>query len=88
MEVGLEAGASTAYRVDGVDELQEDWFTGVHTVGVTSGASVPEILVRDVLTWLAERDFGDVEEITTAEETLIFALPPELRRDMKAAAAR
>lgn len=88
VEVGLEAGASTAYRVDRVDELQEEWFAGAHTVGVTSGASVPEILVRGVLDWLAEREFSDVEEVTTAEETLIFALPPELRRDMKAATAR
>lgn len=86
VEVGLEAGASAAYRVDGVDELRDEWLDDAATVGVTSGASVPEILVQGVLGWLAERGFGDVEEVTTAEETLIFALPPELRRDMKAAA--
>ena len=55
------------------------------TVGVTSGASVPEILVRGVLDWLAERGYADVEEVVSAEESLLFALPPELRRDMKAA---
>ena len=88
VEVGLEAGATAAYRVDGVDELRDEWFSGATTVGVTSGASVPEVLVQGVLAWLAERDFADVEEVTTAEETLIFALPPELRRDMKAAAAK
>jgi len=86
VEVGLEAGATAAYRVDGVGELQHEWFEGAATVGVTSGASVPETLVDGVLEWLAERDFVDVEEVTTAEETLIFALPPELRRDMKKAA--
>jgi 4-hydroxy-3-methylbut-2-enyl diphosphate reductase len=86
VEVGLEAGATAAYRVDGVGELQHEWFEGAATVGVTSGASVPENLVDGVLEWLAERDFVDVEEVTTAEETLIFALPPELRRDMKKAA--
>jgi 4-hydroxy-3-methylbut-2-enyl diphosphate reductase len=54
-------------------------------VGLTSGASVPEILVRGVLHWLAERGYTDVQEIVSAEESLLFALPPELRRDMKAA---
>ena len=85
VEVGLEAGARTAYRVDSVEELDEDWLEDVTTVGLTSGASVPEVLVDGVLTWLAERGFGDVEEVTSAEETLVFALPPELRRDLKAA---
>ena len=85
VEVGLESGASSAYRVDGVEELDESWLEGVGTVGLTSGASVPEVLVDGVLAWLAERGFGDVEEVTSAEETLVFALPPELRRDLKAA---
>jgi 4-hydroxy-3-methylbut-2-enyl diphosphate reductase len=85
VEVGLEAGARTAYRVDGVDELDEAWLDGVSTVGLTSGASVPEVLVDGVLQWLAERGYGQVDEVTSAEETLVFALPPELRRDLKAA---
>ena len=87
VEVGLESGARSAHRIDGVSELREEWLEGVGTVGVTSGASVPEVLVEGVLGWLAERGFGDVEEVTSAEETLVFALPPELRRDIKAAAA-
>jgi len=57
----------------------------VRTVGVTSGASVPEILVRGVVDWLAERGFTDVEEVSSAQESLLFALPPELRRDLKTA---
>ncbi len=85
VEVGLEAGARSAYRVDGVDELDEDWLRDASTVGVTSGASVPEVLVDGVLAWLADRGFADVEEVASAEETLVFALPPELRRDLKAA---
>ena len=85
VEVGLESGAGASYRVDGVEELDEAWLDGVATVGLTSGASVPEVLVDGVLAWLAERGFADVEEVTAAEETLVFALPPELRRDIKAA---
>jgi 4-hydroxy-3-methylbut-2-enyl diphosphate reductase len=85
VEVALEAGAKTSYRVDGANELQENWLDGVSTVGLTSGASVPEELVTGVLKWLAERGFGDIEEIVEAKETLIFSLPAELRRDMKKA---
>lgn len=85
VEVALESGAPTSYRVDKADEIDAAWLDGVTTVGVTSGASVPEILVRDVLTWLAERGYSDCEEIVTAEEDLIFSLPKELRRDLKAA---
>ena len=88
VEVALESGAKASYRVDSAGELDESWFTEATTVGVTSGASVPELLVRDVLTWLEERGFDGVEEVRTVEESLIFALPPELRRDMKAARQR
>ena len=84
-EVGLEAGAGVAYRVDDASEIEEGWLEGVTTVGLTSGASVPESLVDGVLDWLAERGFGDVEVVNSADERLIFALPPELRRDLKAA---
>ena len=86
VEVALAAGAGAAYRVDTAAELVVGWFAGAATVGVTSGASVPELLVNEVLSWLAaEVGFDDVDEVETAEETLVFALPPELRRDMKAA---
>jgi 4-hydroxy-3-methylbut-2-en-1-yl diphosphate reductase len=87
VEVALEAGADAAYRVDHAGELDPAWLDGVSTVGVTSGASVPEILVRGVLEWLAERGFPAVEEVRSAEETLIFSLPQELRRDLRAAQA-
>jgi 4-hydroxy-3-methylbut-2-enyl diphosphate reductase len=86
VEVALESGASAGKLVDKAAELEDAWLDGVSVVGVTSGASVPEILVRGVLDWLAARGFGDVEEVRSAEESLLFALPPELRRDMKAAA--
>lgn len=88
VEVALEAGSKSAYRVDSASELDPAWFADATSIGLTSGASVPELLVDEVLAWLAERGFRDVEEVTTAEETLVFALPPELRRDLKAAQKR
>ena len=66
------------------DVIEVAWFEGVGTVGVTSGASVPEILVREVLELLADRGYTDVEPVVAAEESLLFALPRELRRDIKA----
>ncbi|WP_315095299.1 4-hydroxy-3-methylbut-2-enyl diphosphate reductase [uncultured Cellulomonas sp.] len=85
VEVALDAGARTSYRVDKASEIDLAWLDGVTTVGVTSGASVPEILVRDVLELLAQHGFGDVEEVRTATEDLMFSLPRELRADLKAA---
>jgi 4-hydroxy-3-methylbut-2-enyl diphosphate reductase len=82
VEVALDAGAHASHLVDDVSHIDAAWLDGVTTVGVTSGASVPESLVSEVLGWLAERGFGDVEEVTSAAETLTFALPPELRRDL------
>ena len=73
--------------VDYAHEVDEEWLAGAATVGVTSGASVPEELVTELLGWLAERGYGDVEEITTAQEKLVFSLPQELKRDLKAAGA-
>ena len=84
-EVALEYGAKVSHLIDYAEEIPDHWFTDVETIGVTSGASVPEILVKDVLATLAEHGFRDVQEITAAEESLLFALPPELRKDMKAA---
>ena len=85
VEVALEYGAKASYLVDYAEEIQDEWFTGVETIGLTSGASVPEILVKDVLETLHEHGFHDVEVVTAAEESLLFSLPPELRKDMKAA---
>ena len=85
VEVALELGAGAAHLVDRADEIDEAWLEGVVTVGLTSGASVPELLVRDVLAWLAERGYTKVEEVVSAEESLLFSLPKELRRDLKAA---
>jgi 4-hydroxy-3-methylbut-2-enyl diphosphate reductase len=79
VEVALQAGAGAAHLIDYAREIDDSWLDGVQTVGLTSGASVPDVLVRGVLDHLAERGWGSVEEVTTAEETLTFALPRELR---------
>jgi 4-hydroxy-3-methylbut-2-en-1-yl diphosphate reductase len=79
VEVALQAGAGASYLIDYAREIDDAWLDGVRTVGLTSGASVPEVLVRGVLDRLAEVGFDSVEEITTAEETLTFSLPRELR---------
>jgi 4-hydroxy-3-methylbut-2-enyl diphosphate reductase len=79
VEVALSAGAGAAHLIDYAREIDDAWLDGVTTIGLTSGASVPEVLVRGVVAHLAERGWEDVEEITTAEETLVFSLPRELR---------
>ncbi|PZR55052.1 4-hydroxy-3-methylbut-2-enyl diphosphate reductase [Xylanimonas oleitrophica] len=85
VEVALQAGAGSAYRVDRAAEIDDAWLEGATTVGVTSGASVPEILVQDVIKHLAAHGFGEVEEVRTATEDLMFSLPRELARGLKAA---
>ena len=85
VEVALEAGAKAAYRVDFASEIDDNWFTDVETVGVSSGASVPEELVDEVLVYLANKGFGDVRTVQTAEEDIQFSLPAELRKELKAA---
>ncbi len=86
-EVALDAGAPAAYLVDFAREIRPEWLDGATTVGLTSGASVPDDLVMEVIDFLAGYGFGEVAEVTTAHEKLVFALPHELRRDMKASAA-
>jgi 4-hydroxy-3-methylbut-2-enyl diphosphate reductase len=83
VEVALQAGAKASHLVDYAREVDEAWLDDVTTVGVTSGASVPDILVMDLLSWLADRGFADVQEVTTANEKVSFALPRELRKALK-----
>jgi 4-hydroxy-3-methylbut-2-enyl diphosphate reductase len=82
VEVARDAGAA-AYLVDDASGVDPAWLAGVGTVGVTSGASVPDDLVDELLAWLAARGYGDVTEVNAAEEHLLFALPQELRRDLR-----
>ncbi|MFI5987576.1 4-hydroxy-3-methylbut-2-enyl diphosphate reductase [Streptomyces sp. NPDC051555] len=86
VEVALDAGADSAHLVDLADEIDETWLEGVTTVGVTSGASVPDVLVDGVIEWLAARGYTDVETVKTADESITFSLPKELRRNLRAEA--
>ncbi|MFA4083125.1 4-hydroxy-3-methylbut-2-enyl diphosphate reductase [Mycobacteroides salmoniphilum] len=79
VEVALGAGSRASYLVDYAEDIDPAWLQDVTTVGVTSGASVPEVLVRGVLDRLAEYGYGQVQRVTTANETLVFSLPRELR---------
>ena len=87
VEVAKQAGVPAAHLVDFASEIDEAWLEGVTTVGVTSGASVPEVLVEEVLEWLSARGYGDVELVKAAEESITFSLPKELRRDLRDEAA-
>ncbi|MBS4101726.1 4-hydroxy-3-methylbut-2-enyl diphosphate reductase [Tsukamurella paurometabola] len=84
VEVALQAGARAAHLIDFAREIDPAWLDGVETVGITSGASVPEILVKGVVEYLDGEGFHDVQPVTTANETLVFALPRELRPRAKA----
>ena len=79
VEVALEAGAKESHLVDYASQVKDEWFDGVSTVGVTSGASVPEILVKELVEELARRGYADAEEVTTTVETITFSLPRDLR---------
>jgi 4-hydroxy-3-methylbut-2-enyl diphosphate reductase len=85
VEVAKEYGAKAAYLIDYAKEAKPEWLTGVETIGVTSGASVPEILVDELIKWLADHEFTDCKEVRATEESLMFALPQEIRKEIKAA---
>jgi 4-hydroxy-3-methylbut-2-enyl diphosphate reductase len=84
VEVALAAGAPAAQLVENADAIDESWLSEVTTVGLSSGASVPEVLVQETLDWLAARGYADVQEVSHTEERLTFALPQELRRELRA----
>jgi 4-hydroxy-3-methylbut-2-enyl diphosphate reductase len=87
VEVALAAGAPAAYLVENAEAIDEAWLRDVSSVGLSSGASVPEVLVQDVIAWLGSHGFADVQEVSHTEERLAFALPQELRRDLRTARA-
>ncbi|MBD0291565.1 MAG: 4-hydroxy-3-methylbut-2-enyl diphosphate reductase, partial [Thermoleophilia bacterium] len=84
VEVARAHGVS-AYLIDDETEIEEQWLTGVETLGVTSGASAPEKLVLRVLAWFAARGVDDVRPFAEETEDVTFKLPVELRRTNAAA---
>ena len=80
VEVALDAGAGAAYLVEDAAAVQPEWLAGASTVGLTSGASVPEDLVEGVLVRLAASGFTEVEDVEAVPERMQFALPHELRQ--------
>jgi len=87
VEVAAAAGARAAYLVENANAIDPAWLDDVTSVGLSSGASVPEILVHEVTDWLAARGYADLQEVSHTEERLTFALPQELRRDLRIAGA-
>ncbi|KAB8182302.1 4-hydroxy-3-methylbut-2-enyl diphosphate reductase [Microbispora catharanthi] len=83
VEVAKDYGAAASYLVDDASFVRDEWLEGVRTVGLTSGASVPEELVRAVLAKLAGHGFTEVEEVESVQESMRFALPHELRKDLR-----
>jgi 4-hydroxy-3-methylbut-2-en-1-yl diphosphate reductase len=80
VEVARDAGARAAYLVDDASGIDQSWLEGASTVGLTSGASVPEDLVAGVLARLADSGFTNVEEVEAVHERMVFGLPRELRK--------
>ncbi len=83
VEVAKAAGARQAYLIENRDAIRAEWLEGVTTVGLSSGASVPEVLVEEVAAWLAQQGYGELTEVDHIEERLQFALPQELRRELR-----
>jgi 4-hydroxy-3-methylbut-2-enyl diphosphate reductase len=79
VEVARAAGVP-AHLIESERELDERWLAGVETVGVTSGASAPEVLVDGLCDWFHARGVDEIRELSPAEENVVFKLPAELRR--------
>ena len=77
VEVAARSGAK-AFLVQRADDISMNWFDGVQTLGLTAGASAPEILVREIIDALAQHFELDEQQVTTAEESIVFKLPREL----------
>ena len=74
------AGGVPAHLIESERRLDERWLEGVETVGVTSGASAPEVLVEGICDWFRARGVAEIRELSPAEENVVFKLPAELRR--------
>lgn len=77
-EIGATSG-KPAHLIDGAHELKDEWFVGVETVGITAGASAPEVVVQETIETLKSRYGATVEDFKTRDEHVFFQLPRELR---------
>jgi 4-hydroxy-3-methylbut-2-enyl diphosphate reductase len=71
-----------AYLIDDESDIEESWFDGVETVGLTSGASAPERLVERVCAWFRDRGVSEIDAYQMVDEDVTFRLPVELRREL------
>jgi 4-hydroxy-3-methylbut-2-enyl diphosphate reductase len=74
-----EKNGARAYLIDGADDIRSEWLEGAVRIGVTAGASAPEVLVQGVISHLQQLGGGDVTELDGEPENMVFALPKELR---------
>ena len=86
VEVARNLGKS-AHLIDRYDEIKPEWLNGVKTVSLTAGASAPEVLVQEVIEFLAAKGFTEVEEVEVMPENVRFGLPPEIVQAIAAAPA-
>jgi 4-hydroxy-3-methylbut-2-enyl diphosphate reductase len=75
-----KAGGVPAHLIETQSEVDERWLNGVETVGLTSGASAPEVLVESLCDWFRNRGVTEIREFSPAEENVVFKLPAELGR--------
>src|SRR5881392_2076181 len=83
VEVARDHGAE-AHLIDNEVLVREEWLEGKRTVGISSGASAPEELVKRLVNWFRQRGTNDVEEFDVVQEDVRFMLPKEIRRELAA----
>ena len=86
VEVAGNLGTNS-YLIENYRSIQPQWLEGVKTVGLTAGASAPEILVQEVVDFLAEQGFTDMREVEVMPENVRFGLPAEIVEAIGAAPA-
>jgi len=77
-----------AYLIDKAQDIKPEWLVGKQTVAVTAGASAPEVLVQEVVAYLQEKGYGNVDEVEVMPENVRFGLPPEIVQAIAAAPPR
>ena len=71
-----------SYLVDGVEDIDNEWLNGINSIGLTAGASAPEILVQEVVSFLMSSGGTEVIEVDGAEESVSFPIPALLKNEL------